>query len=215
LNNKTAIAILLMTLAVSVTFFTVASTQSLQPTFSGVPQHLGGAKGLTVSVPLFVGAGLQGNSSLLNQPTRHQIYDYITDNPGVHFRGICENLNLSIGVVQYHIYTLERSGCISGFNDGQNKRFFQAGEFTQEQMKLISLARHTTAAQILTMLTQNATMLHRDIAANLGVSSQALTWQMNQLKKADLISAQKESVNVKYALIDAQTVKSALNFVKN
>ncbi len=170
---------------------------------------------MTVSVPLVAVAGLQGNSSLLNQPTRHQIYDYITDNPGVHFRGLCENLNLSVGVVQYHLYTLERSGCISSFNDGQNKRFFQAGAFTQEEMKLISLARHSTAAQILTMLTQNATMLHRDIAANLGVSSQALTWQMTQLKKADLISAQKESVNVKYALICPQAVKSALGLISN
>jgi predicted transcriptional regulator len=204
-----------MALAVSAAFFAVASAQSLQPTFSNMPQHLGEAKGLTISVPLVAVAGLQGNSSLLTQPTRHQMYDYITENPGVHFRGLCENLNLSVGVVQYHIYTLERSGCISSFNDGQNKRFFQTGAFTQEEMKLISLARHPAAAQILTMLTQNATMLHRDIAANLGVSSQALTWQMNQLKKVDLISAQKESVNVKYALIDPQTVKSVLSFIRN
>jgi predicted transcriptional regulator len=131
----------------------------------------------------------------------------------MHFRGICEGLGLSVGVVQYHIYTLERGGYLVSFNDGQNKRFFQTGEFSQQEMKLISLARHPTANQILTMLTETSTMLHRDIASNLGVSSQALTWQMNQLKKADLICAQKESVNVRYALACPEAVKYALSII--
>lgn len=201
-----------MTLVVFAAFFTVAYAQTIQPSFSDV-SHVSDPKGLAISVPLVIGTGYQGNSSLLDQPTRHQIYDFIKANPGMHFRGICESLDLSVGVVQYHLYTLERGGCIVSFNDGQNKRFFQAGMFTQQEMKLVSLARHPTAAQILTMLTENSTMLHRDIALNLGVSSQALTWQMNQLKKADLIYAQKESVNVKYALTCPQAVKSALGLI--
>jgi predicted transcriptional regulator len=204
-----------MALAVSATFAAAAAGQSVQPIFSDVQQQVDGVKGLTVSFSLAIATGYQGNSSLLEQPTRYEIYNFVKTNPGIHFRGICDSLNLSVGVVQYHLYTLERNGVIASFNDGQNKRFFQSGAFTQEQMKLISLARHPTAAKILTMLTQNETMLHRDIAANLGFSSQALTWQMNQLKKADLISAQKESVNVKYALICPQTVKSALDCIRN
>jgi predicted transcriptional regulator len=114
-------------------------------------------------------------------------------------------------VVQYHLSVLERAGFITGFSDGQNKRYFETNTFTQADMKLISLVRHETAAKILATLCENGSVLHRDIAISLGVSSQALTWQMNQLKKTGLITAEKTGVNVKYSLNDANAVKLILN----
>jgi predicted transcriptional regulator len=59
-------------------------------------------------------------------------------------------------------------------------------------MRLISLFKHETTAKILTILLQNGSAFHRDMAHSLGVSSQALTWQMNQLKKTGLINAEKQ-----------------------
>ena len=110
---------------------------------------------------------------------------------------------------------LERAGFITGYSDGQNKRYFEASVFTQSDMKLISLVRHETAAKILTILSQNPSVLHRDIACSLGVSSQALTWQMNQLKKTGLINAEEAGVNVKYSLNDANAIKLILNLTSN
>ena len=129
----------------------------------------------------------------------------------MHFRGVCEGLGLSVGVVQYHLSVLERAGFITSFGDGQNRRYFEAGVFSQMEMKLISLVRHDTAAEILTILSQNPSALHKDIADKLGISSQALTWQMNQLKKTGLISAEKAGVNVKYRLNDANAIKLVLS----
>jgi predicted transcriptional regulator len=82
-------------------------------------------------------------------------------------------------------------------------------------MKLISLVRHETTAKILAILCENPSALHRDIAPSLGVSSQALTWQMNQLKKTGLINAEWAGVNVKYSLNDADTIKLVLNLTGN
>jgi predicted transcriptional regulator len=82
-------------------------------------------------------------------------------------------------------------------------------------MKLISLVRHETTGKILTILSQNPSALHRDIAQSLGVSSQALSWQMNQLKKTGLINAEKAGVNVEYSLNDAAATKLVLNLTSN
>jgi predicted transcriptional regulator len=78
-------------------------------------------------------------------------------------------------------------------------------------MKLISLVRHQTAAQILTILSQSGSAVHKDIAHSLGISSQALTWQMNQLKKAGLVTAEKTGVNVNYNLNGANAIRHILN----
>ena len=149
---------------------------------------------------MVLGAALHGNSTLLNQPTRLEIYTYVKNNPGVHFRGIASNLVLSIGAVQYHLDVLVHAGLLKAYNDGQNKRYFVANAFKENDAKLIMLLRHQTAKDILSLLSREGSVTHKEISHSINVSSQALSWQMNQLRKTELIKAVKEGVNVKYVL---------------
>jgi predicted transcriptional regulator len=107
------------------------------------------------------------------------------------------------------------AGLIVGFSDGNNKRYFEAGTYTQGEMELISLARHECTRQILTILSQADAVVHRDLACSLTITSQALSWQMNQLKDAALVSAQKVGVNVRYSLNDADAVRQVLALTDN
>jgi predicted transcriptional regulator len=198
--------LLLALLTLSDCFTAAASASTMFPPFMGSQHsdHLG-----QLSVPIIIGATLHSNP--LDQPTRHEIYFYIKENPGVHFRGICDALGLSVGVVQYHLSVLEKAGLITSYADGQNVRYFDHSYAAKTDLKLVSLMRHDTTAQILTILAQNKSALHRDIANTLGISSQALTWQMNQLKNAGLISAEKVGVNVRYGLSDAEVCGAILS----
>ena len=204
-------------LTVSICFAAVASSSTLdRPIFSSDFQHINNLHPQLISIPIVVGASLHSNSTQpLNQPTRLEIYSFIKANPGVHFRGICIGLGLSVGVVQYHLEVLGKSSLIASNRDGLNKRYFEANTFTKAQMQLISLVRHHTTAEILRILSENTSGLHRDIAHSLGISSQALTWQMNQLKTAGLVSAEKVGVNVIYSLKDAGTVRFAFDLTKH
>ena len=56
---------------------------------------------------------LNQGSSFLNQTTHVQIYNFITNNPGLNFRGICNALTLPIGVVQYHLVVLMKGDLVS------------------------------------------------------------------------------------------------------
>ena len=196
--------------------FTAVAFASDRPIFFSDFQHVNNLHQLSVSIPIVLGASLHSNSTQpLDQPTRLEIYNFVKSNPGVHFRGICDRLDLSVGVVQYHLSILEHAGFITVYTDGQNKRYFEHNAFTKTEVKLISLMRHETTAKILTTLSQNSSALHKDIARSLDVSSQALTWQMNQLKKTGLISAEKAGINVKYSLNDANAIKLILNLTNN
>lgn len=216
LNRKIALTLFLITLSISMSFVAAAAcTPNMFANFGDI-QKVDGLHKIAVAVPFVLGAGLNGNStSILDQPTRLEIYNFIKNNPGIHFRGICDRLSLSVGVVQYHLDVLERAGIITCQVDGQNKRFFENGAFAKADMTLISLVKHETTAKILKILLQNGSTFHKDIARDLGVSSQALTWQMNQLKKIGLINAEKTGINVKYSLSDAHTIKFILNLTTN
>jgi predicted transcriptional regulator len=195
----------------SVCFTAAASVSNTFSPFSG-SQHVGSLQQLSAVAPVVIGVSLQhGSAQPLDQPTRLEIYNFIKDNPGVHFRGICVSLDLSVGVVQYHLSVLEHAGLIVSYTDGQNKRYFEDNAFAKAEMQLISLMKHETTAKILTILGQNGEVFHKEIASCLSVSSQALSWQMNQLKKTGLIDSEKIGINVKYSLND----ENAINFLRN
>ena len=83
-------------------------------------------------------------------------------------------------------------------------------------MKVISLLRHETAGKILATLLERGSILHRDLASKLDVSSQALSWQMNLLRKTGLVDSVKEGLKVRYLLDEenAVTVEQCLDLIR-
>jgi predicted transcriptional regulator len=156
-------------------------------------------------------------SSLLNQTTRMQIYNFITNNPGVNFRGICNALTLPIGVVQYHLAVLMKGGLVSNRRDGRNKRYFESKKFSSTEMKIISVLRHETAGKILTILHDEESLSHGELAQRLNISSQALTWHMKQLKESGLVTGLADGITVKYFLDEAHlaTIKNCITVIAN
>jgi len=82
-------------------------------------------------------------------------------------------------------------------------------------MKIISLLRHKTAGKILSILSEKQQVSHKDLASRLRISSQALTWQINRLRKMELISFVREGMKVRYFLDqeNAAIVKRCLDFI--
>ena len=173
------------------------------------------AQPLILSAPLVIGMGFHEDSTFLNQSTRIEIYDFVKNNPGIHFRGICNNLGLPIGVVQYHLGLLTCAGLLSVRRDGRYKRYFRSKKFGENEMKIISLLRHETAGKILSILLEKQSVSHKDLSSKLGISSQALTWQINRLRKVGLIDFATEGMKVRYLLAqeNAAMVKRCLDFI--
>jgi len=139
-------------------------------------------------------------STLLNQTTRMDIYSFIKNNPGLHFRALSDYLRLPIGVLQYHLGLLVNGGLLSTYKDGRYRRYFESRRFTETEMKVISFLRHETSGKILAALLKRPGRTHKDLAAELDISSQALSWQMRCLEKMGLVKRKVESVNVRYSL---------------
>lgn len=94
----------------------------------------------------------EGPARILNQTTRMMIRNLIKSHPGMHFKAICNYLNLPLGVVEYHLGVLTKAGLVSAFRDGRYKRYFEFERFDRRKMILISLLRRETAGKILLIL---------------------------------------------------------------
>lgn len=216
MKRNEIISIALIAIVLSFSYLAIAYSQCNNIHFATI-QDVDDTQRLIFSTPLVIGASLHENSRLLNQSTRMEIYNFVKNNPGIHFRGICDNLDLSIGVVQYHLNLLTTTGFLSVYIDGRCKRYFESKIFAEADMRIISLLRHRTIKSILAFLSQSDSISHKELASRLGISSQALTWQMNRLKETGLIDATKEGMKVKYSLNEekATTVKHCLSFLVN
>jgi len=149
---------------------------------------------------IFNSKGQSSASFLLNQTKRMDIYNLIKDNPGLHFRALSTFLNLPIGVLQYHLGLLVNGGLLSTFRDGRYKRYFESRRFKETEMRVISVLRNQTSGRILVSLFEKPETTHRELASKLNISSQALSWQMNRLKKINFVRIGVEGLNVKYSL---------------
>jgi predicted transcriptional regulator len=158
-------------------------------------------------------ADISANSqALFNNSTRTQIYNYIESNPGVQFRGICAALNLPVGLAQYHLGVLVKSGLVSFLRDGRYKRFFQSKKFSRKQMLTISLLRHETAKRILETLLNKKQLSHGELAGEVSITSQALTWQMKRLRKTEFILQTNEGLRTIYSL-DENSTQMLINYL--
>jgi len=122
-----------------------------------------------------------------NVTTRGEIMAYILTNPGVYLREMSEDLGLSLGVVQYHTWVLTRNGEVEEYRSGRYRRFFGTGRYQEEERVVISLLRQGTTGKILEALAGDGPLTHMVLARALGISSQALSWQMKRLKETGIV----------------------------
>jgi DNA-binding transcriptional ArsR family regulator len=137
-----------------------------------------------------------------NQTNRVIILSFITANPGAYLRELTEDLDLSMGVVQYHVWALTKAGDVEDCRMGRFRRFFRVGVYKEMERKVISLLKQETAGRILALLSNGRPLSHMKLANLLGISSQGLSWQMARLRRGGFVEAQRttRSFGVEYAL---------------
>jgi predicted transcriptional regulator len=140
------------------------------------------------------------SQAAFSNSTRTQIYNYVEGNPGVQFRGLCSALSLPVGLAQYHLGVLIKAGLVSFIRDGRYKRFFLSKKFSRKEMLTISLLRHKTVKRIVEALLHKKQMSHGELAGEVSITSQALTWQMKRLGKTEFITQTDDGLRTLYSL---------------
>jgi len=83
-------------------------------------------------------------------------------------------------------------------------------------MKIMSLLRHKTRGQILEIVNVNKTATHSDLANQLSITSQGLTWQIHRLEEAGIIKEKSNGLKKTYYINNdySDLVSELLNTIK-
>jgi DNA-binding MarR family transcriptional regulator len=120
--------------------------------------------------------------NLLKNALRKRIFDYVKENPGKHYRAILNDLNLSMGVLTYHINRLEKAQYLNSRQDGMFRRFYIRGPKTEMRFFLSDIQQ-----SILNVIKENKGISQTKIAEKIGVSRKVVNYHVNILDQAGLV----------------------------
>ena len=142
---------------------------------------------------------------------------YIETNPGVHFTDIMKTLDIGSGNLAYHLDVLERERLIVSRREGVYKLFYpRLWKSAKEPSPLhffstgISRKDFKPSAldqKIIDMISEYPGISQVDIAENLGISKQSLNYHVRKLRRADIITVQREQGNTR-CFLKEQTAES-------
>ena len=129
---------------------------------------------------------------VLNQFTRGEIYGFIKANPGASLTAVRENLDLSNGVVAYHLRVLLREEYIVARREGGYKRFYPV------DMQVPRKRVHFTRLQI--DIAEKATLhpgiSQSSLARMLGESKQVVSYNLKVLIAAGVVRVEREGARM-------------------
>jgi predicted transcriptional regulator len=100
----------------------------------------------------------------IHDSNRVRILEFIKANPGTHLRKIKRELNLAMGVIQYHLYKLERERNVVSVRHGLYKRFYADKGLRTEDREILSILSQETERDIVLYLIKNPLATQKELS---------------------------------------------------
>jgi predicted transcriptional regulator len=144
---------------------------------------------------------LVGVGSASESDAPEAIAGYVSATPGAHFSKIRDDLKLGTGETQHHLRDLEEEGVVESRKDGDFRRYFSAGRFSEFEQVTLGYLRRETPRGLLIALLEEPDASGGDIADRLDVSRPTVSRTAADLEDAGLLSRQGG-----YTITDPETV---------
>ena len=116
------------------------------------------------------------------------ILGYVTATPGAHFSKIRDDLQLGTGETQHHLRRLESEGAVESREDGDYRRFFPAGRFSEFEQTALGYLRRGTPRGMVVALLRDPDISAAGLAEALDVSRPTISKYAAELDEASLLS---------------------------
>ena len=133
------------------------------------------------------------------------IAGYVSAHPGTHFSKLRDDLKLGTGEAQHHLHRLENEGVITSQKDGDYRRYFAAGQFSEFEQVALGYLRRSTARGMLVTLLRRPDVTASELATELDVSRPTVSNYAADLESAGLLSREDG-----YVVTEPETVLTLL-----
>jgi predicted transcriptional regulator len=113
---------------------------------------------------------------------------YLNATPGAHFSKIRDDLQLGTGETQHHLRQLEDDGVVESRKDGDYRRYYPTGQFSEFEQIVLGHLRRDTQRGVLVALLEDPGATAGDIGARLDVSKATVSKHAGRLEEAGLLS---------------------------
>lgn len=124
---------------------------------------------------------------LLNHETRARIRDHIVDTPGDHFSAIKDKLELSTGVLNYHIERLEKERFVTSRSEGKFKCFYPPGWEEPPGIRLTPVQE-----SILAQIRKSKGISQSEVSRRIGRNRKVVNYNVHQLRELGLVDIEKD-----------------------
>ena len=132
---------------------------------------------------------------------RVRILEFIRANPGTHLRKIKRELNLAMGVIQYHLYKLERERSILSVRHGLYKRFYADKGLGVQDREILNILSQETERDFVLYLIENPLASQKELSQFARISASSTNWHMGRLSRAGFVRPRREGGFVFYTVV--------------
>ena len=138
--------------------------------------------------------------SALDLDARRELFELISNYPGLHFREILRRVNMSSSNVSYHLQYLLKRDIVVEVADGKLKRYYIKGKIDHAEKVVLSILRSEIPRGIVLFLLLNPDMLYHDILDNFDLEPSRLSYYLKKLVDSGIVTQTKEGRSHRYTV---------------
>lgn len=126
-------------------------------------------------------------TSILDLQRRRELYEFISQNPGLHMRDISRKLDIPFTSLKYHLNYLEKNGLTISREDGRYSRYFIPLEISENEKKILNCFRKRKTLHIILWLTITVQCSQKDLSKYLNKHPATIGFHLRNMKRAGVI----------------------------
>jgi predicted transcriptional regulator len=153
---------------------------------------------------------MSGMPKEMDLESRRQIFELITDFPGLHFREILRRLDISSGNLNYHLNYLIKHEVLVTITDGNLKRYYLVGKIKGQEKRILACLRNETARGLVLFLLLNPNTQFNEIAKHFDLTPSKLAYHLNKLRKKNIVEKERKGRITMYTVSNEEAVANVL-----
>ena len=138
--------------------------------------------------------------------SRREIFNRVRADPGIHLRGLRDELGYAQGTLQYHLRWLIREGLVASSTDGNHTRYYPSESFDAVDRAVMNALRREVARRVVAYLVAEGPLTTTALSERLEKSPSTVSWHLSKLHDAGVVTRTRAGQSVEYALADRDRV---------
>ena len=147
----------------------------------------------------------------LDLKTRGDIYNFVTQEPGLHPDEISKKMNIPQDSINYHLGYLKKLGVLAEISDDEYVRYYVAKKISEREKEMLHLLRQDVPLKIIMFLLINPEASWMSISRHLKRHPKTVSFHLKKLIAADAVETIPNGREIRYAVKNEEDIFYLLN----